>query len=85
MAYPIPPRSVQVTNQARFDVAEFEPLLDSNEAAALLRIHPKNTSEICSPRRDQGKPRRQALAFSRLGSERMALASGTCLLIPSVW
>jgi hypothetical protein len=40
MAYPFPPRSVQVPIQSRFDVAEFEPLLDSNEAAALLRIHP---------------------------------------------
>jgi single-strand DNA-binding protein len=46
MAYPFPPRSVQVTNQAHFNVAEFEPLLDSNEAAALLRIHPKTLQKL---------------------------------------
>jgi excisionase family DNA binding protein len=46
MAYPFPPRSVQMTNQARFNVAEFEPLLDSNEAAALLRIHPKTLQKL---------------------------------------
>jgi excisionase family DNA binding protein len=27
-------------------VAEFEPLLDSNEAAALLRIHPKTLQKL---------------------------------------
>jgi hypothetical protein len=37
MAYPFPPPTVQVSSRIRFDVAEFEPLLDSNEAAALLR------------------------------------------------
>jgi excisionase family DNA binding protein len=46
MAYPFPPRSVQVPSQSRFDVAEFEPLLDSNEAAALLRIHPKTLQKL---------------------------------------
>ncbi|WP_035355112.1 helix-turn-helix domain-containing protein [Edaphobacter aggregans] len=46
MAYSFPPRSVQVTNQARFNAAEFEPLLDSNEAAALLRIHPKTLQKL---------------------------------------
>jgi excisionase family DNA binding protein len=40
MAYAFTHRSNQPTNQTRFD-AEFEPLLDSIEAAALLRIHPK--------------------------------------------
>jgi excisionase family DNA binding protein len=46
MAYPFPPRSIQVPSQSRFDVAEFEPLLDSNEAAALLRIHPKTLQKL---------------------------------------
>ena len=41
MAHPFPARSVQVHSQSGFDLAEFEPLLDSHEAAALLRIHPK--------------------------------------------
>jgi excisionase family DNA binding protein len=46
MAYPFPPRSVPMPSQSRFDVAEFEPLLDSSEAAALLRIHPKTLQKL---------------------------------------
>jgi excisionase family DNA binding protein len=53
MAYPFPPRSVKVPSQSRFDVAKFEPLLDSNEAAALLRIHPKTLQKLA--RRDEIK------------------------------
>ena len=41
MTYPFPSRSTQVPTQPSFPVTEFEPLLDSVEAAALLRIHPK--------------------------------------------
>jgi excisionase family DNA binding protein len=41
MTYPFPSRSTQTATQPRFPVIEFEPLLDSVEAAALLRIHPK--------------------------------------------
>ena len=46
MAYPFPPRFNQLPNQARFTVTEFEPLLDSVEAAALLRIHPKTLQKM---------------------------------------
>ncbi len=46
MAHPFPLRSVQETHQARFNMAEFEPLLDSNEAVALLRIHPKTLQKL---------------------------------------
>ena len=33
-------------NVVRFPVTEFEPLLDSTEAAALLRIHPKTLKKM---------------------------------------
>ena len=33
-------------NLVRFPVTEFEPLLDSTEAAALLRIHPKTLKKM---------------------------------------
>jgi excisionase family DNA binding protein len=46
MAYPFSPRAVQVPSQSRFDVTEFEPLLDSTEAAALLRIHSKTLQKL---------------------------------------
>jgi excisionase family DNA binding protein len=46
MAYPFPPSSVQVPGQSRFDVTEFKPLLDSTEAAALLRIHSKTLQKL---------------------------------------
>jgi excisionase family DNA binding protein len=41
MTYPFPSHSTQTAAQPSFAVTEFEPLLDSVEAAALLRIHPK--------------------------------------------
>jgi hypothetical protein len=46
MTYPFPSRSIQVSTQPRFPVTEFEPLLDSVEAAALLRIHPKTLQKM---------------------------------------
>ena len=46
MTYPFRPRSTQLPTQARFPVIEFEPLLDSVEAAALLRIHPKTLQKM---------------------------------------
>jgi excisionase family DNA binding protein len=46
MAHPFPVRLVQDTNQARFNVVEFEPLRDSNEATALLRIHRKTLQKL---------------------------------------
>ena len=42
MTYSFPPRS----NQPRFPGPDFEPLLDSIEAAALLRIHPKTLQKM---------------------------------------
>ena len=41
MTHPLLSRSTHASTQPRFPVIEFEPLLDSVEAAALLRIHPK--------------------------------------------
>ena len=41
MTLSIPSSSTQFSAQPRLSVVEFEPLLDSDEAAALLRIHPK--------------------------------------------
>ena len=40
MTFPISSRSTQISAQSRFQVIEFEPLLDAIEAAALLRMHP---------------------------------------------
>jgi hypothetical protein len=51
--------------------AAFEPLLDSSEAAALLKIHPK-TLEAGPQWRDRGNSDRQALAIPCVGLERMA-------------
>ena len=39
-----PRNSKDPANLFRFPVTEFEPLLDSTEAAALLRVHPKTHS-----------------------------------------
>jgi len=46
MTYPFPSRPTQVPTQPHFPVTEFEPLLDSVEAAALLRIHPKTLQKM---------------------------------------
>ena len=46
MTYPFPSHSTQTATQPRFPVTEFEPLLDSVEAAALLRIHPKTLQKM---------------------------------------
>jgi excisionase family DNA binding protein len=54
MAYAFPHRSNQPTNQTRFN-AEFEPLLDSIEAAALLRIHPKTLQKMARRGEIQGR------------------------------
>jgi len=63
MAYPFSPRSVQLPSQARFNVAEFEPLLDSNEACCASSHASQNTSEVSSPRRDQGSHVRKPWLF----------------------
>lgn len=41
MTLSIPSSSTQFSTQPRLSLVEFEPLLDSDQAAALLRIHPK--------------------------------------------
>ena len=55
MSYPFPPRSNQLTNQIRFNATDFEPLLDSIEAAALLRIHPKTLQKMARRGDIQGR------------------------------
>jgi excisionase family DNA binding protein len=55
MAYPFPRRSNHVPDQSRFNVADFEPLLDSIEAAALLRIHPKTLQKMARRGDIQGR------------------------------
>jgi excisionase family DNA binding protein len=46
MALPFTPLSNQRNNQPRIPLTEFEPLLDSIEAAALLRIHPNTLKKM---------------------------------------
>ena len=46
MARSLPHISKDPVNLVRFPVTEFEPLLDSIEAAALLRIHPKTLKKM---------------------------------------
>lgn len=48
MARSFPHISNDPANLVRFPVTEFEPLLDSTEAAALLRIHPKTLKKMAS-------------------------------------
>jgi excisionase family DNA binding protein len=55
MTYPFPPLSNQGPNEPRFPVTEFEPLLDSVEAAALLRIHPKTLQKMARRGTIQGR------------------------------
>jgi excisionase family DNA binding protein len=46
MRRPFPPRSSHVLDQTPFTITEFEPLLDSTQAAQLLRIHPKTLQKM---------------------------------------
>jgi excisionase family DNA binding protein len=46
MAHAFPPRSTHFMDRTPFGVTEFEPLLDSEEAANLLRIHPKTLQKM---------------------------------------
>jgi excisionase family DNA binding protein len=46
MTRPFPPRSSHVLDRTQFTVTEFEPLLDSNQAAVLLQIHPKTLQKM---------------------------------------
>ena len=46
MARSFPHISKQSKNVVRFPVTDFEPLLDSREAAALLRIHSKTLKKM---------------------------------------
>jgi excisionase family DNA binding protein len=55
MAYRFPPRSAQQPHQARLELVDFEPLLDSFEAAALLRIHPKTFKKMAGRGEIQGR------------------------------
>ena len=42
-----------------------EPLLDSDEAAAIMRIHPEDSPEVCKARNRKGSAARVHVAISR--------------------
>jgi excisionase family DNA binding protein len=46
MVSAFPPQSIQLSDRAPKTLPEFEPLLDSLEAARLLRIHPKTLKKM---------------------------------------
>ena len=46
MAQAFPPLSTHAAGLRSFGITEFEPLLDSEEAARLLRIHPKTLQKM---------------------------------------
>ena len=54
----------------------FEPLLNAHEAAALLRMHPKTLQKKARIGGIPWPSRRQMLALSGLGPERLAAAAG---------
>ena len=63
---------------------EFEPLLDSEEAAKLLgNIHVKNPPTLCAPRKSARLSDRRALVFSRIGTGLVATIS-VKFVLPSV-
>jgi excisionase family DNA binding protein len=41
-----PPTRVSATTDPRFEPPRFEPLIDTEQAAALLRIHPKTLQRM---------------------------------------
>jgi DNA binding domain, excisionase family len=46
MGQAFPPLSAHTVSLRSFSVTEFEPLLDSEQAANLLRIHPKTLQKM---------------------------------------
>lgn len=54
MEHAFPRRSAQVSDRAASAVMEFEPLLDSIQAASLLRIHPKTLQKMARRGEIQG-------------------------------
>jgi excisionase family DNA binding protein len=54
MTRAFPPRSTYFMDRTPFGVTEFEPLLDSTEAADLLRIHPKTLQKMARRGEIQG-------------------------------
>ena len=46
MTRPFPPLSTHVLDRTSFAIREFEPLLDSSQAARLLQIHPKTLQKM---------------------------------------
>ena len=46
MTHSFPRNSKDPANLVRFPINDFEPLLDSTEAAALLRVHPKTLKKM---------------------------------------
>jgi excisionase family DNA binding protein len=61
MALPFPQLSNQRSSPPRIALTEFEPLLDSVEAAALLRIHPNTLKKMA--RRGEIEARRIGRGF----------------------
>jgi hypothetical protein len=55
MTRPFPPRSSQVLDRTPFTITDFEPLLDSTQAARLLRIHPKTLQKMARRGEIHGK------------------------------
>jgi excisionase family DNA binding protein len=55
MARGFPPGSVRAESDRFFGITEFEPLLDSGQAASLLRIHPKTLQKMARRGEIQGK------------------------------
>ena len=56
-----------------------EPLLDSDQAAAIMQIHPKTLQRLARKGSDSGIPCRQAVALPRNG-DRTLDRSSTCWL-----
>ena len=46
MTRPFPPLSSHVLDRSSFAITDFEPLLDSTQAARLLQIHPKTLQKM---------------------------------------
>ena len=54
MEHAVPPPSALVPDRYSFVVMDFEPLLDSVQAAGLLRIHPKTLQKMARRGEIQG-------------------------------
>ena len=69
-----PPRSV---DNHSFGIPEFEPLLNSHQAAQLLDIHHKTLQKLARRGEIHGSHVGKMWAFSRIRPKRMARSAGT--------